>query len=50
MLTNNRIWKQRLIGVGVVPAQKALDYGFSGPMLRGSGAFYLPMHVTPLCT
>ncbi len=37
MLTNNRIWKNRLIGVGVVPYHRALDYGFSGPMLRGSG-------------
>ena len=37
MLTNNRIWKQRLIGVGVVPAQEALDWGFTGVMLRASG-------------
>ena len=37
MLTNNRIWKNRLIGVGVVSASKALEFGFSGPMLRGSG-------------
>lgn len=37
MLTNNRIWKNRLIGVGVVPLTKALEFGFSGPMLRGSG-------------
>jgi NADH dehydrogenase (ubiquinone) Fe-S protein 2 len=37
MLTNNRIWKNRLIGVGVVPLQKALEFGFSGPILRGSG-------------
>ncbi len=37
ILTNNRIWKNRLIGVGVVPASKALEFGFSGPMLRGSG-------------
>jgi NADH dehydrogenase (ubiquinone) Fe-S protein 2 len=37
MLTNNRIWKNRLIGVGVVSADKALEFGFSGPMLRGSG-------------
>jgi NADH dehydrogenase (ubiquinone) Fe-S protein 2 len=38
MLTNNRIWKNRLIGVGVVPISKALEFGFSGPMLRGSGS------------
>lgn len=37
ILTSNRIWKNRLIGVGIVPFQKALAYGFSGPMLRGSG-------------
>ena len=37
LLTNNRIWKQRCVGVGVVTAQEALDWGFSGVMLRGSG-------------
>jgi NADH dehydrogenase (ubiquinone) Fe-S protein 2 len=37
ILTNNRIWKNRLIGVGVVSSDKALEFGFSGPMLRGSG-------------
>lgn len=37
LLTNNRIWKQRLINIGVVSKQEALDYGFSGVMLRGSG-------------
>jgi len=37
LLTNNRIWKSRLIDVGVVTAQQALDYGFSGVMLRASG-------------
>lgn len=37
LLTENRIWKQRLVDVGVVTAQQALDWGFSGPMLRGSG-------------
>jgi NADH dehydrogenase (ubiquinone) Fe-S protein 2 len=37
MLTGNRIWKQRLIGVGTVSAKSAQDYGFSGVMLRGSG-------------
>lgn len=33
----NRIWKQRLVDVGVVSASEALEYGFSGVMLRGSG-------------
>jgi NADH dehydrogenase (ubiquinone) Fe-S protein 2 len=37
MLTNNRIWKQRLVDIGVVTAEEALDWGFSGVMLRGSG-------------
>ena len=37
MLTNNRIWKQRLVDVGVVTQDQALDWGFSGVMLRGSG-------------
>ncbi len=37
MLTSNRIWCNRLQGVGVVSLQKALAWGFSGPMVRGSG-------------
>jgi NADH dehydrogenase I D subunit len=37
VLHSNRIWKQRLIGVGIVPSLSALTYGFSGVMLRGSG-------------
>jgi len=37
MLTNNRIWKERLIDIGVVNLKKAIDWGFSGVMLRGSG-------------
>jgi NADH dehydrogenase (ubiquinone) Fe-S protein 2 len=37
MLTGNRIWKQRLVDIGVVKAKDALDLGFSGVMLRGSG-------------
>lgn len=37
MLTNNRIWKERLVDIGVVSFQKALSWGFSGVMLRGSG-------------
>jgi len=36
MLTNNRIWRQRLVDVGVVTLDQALHWGFSGPMLRGS--------------
>ena len=37
MLTENRIWKQRLVDIGTVPLNDALDWGFSGVMLRGSG-------------
>lgn len=37
MLTGNRIWKQRLVDVGVISAKKAIEWGFSGVMLRGSG-------------
>ena len=37
MLSENRIWKERLIGIGVVSAKDALGLGFSGVMLRGSG-------------
>lgn len=37
MLTNNRIWKQRLVSVGEVFFDEAIDWGFSGVMLRGSG-------------
>lgn len=37
LLTHNRIWKQRLVDIGVVSARQALDWGFSGAMLRGSG-------------
>ncbi|SGY16578.1 BQ5605_C012g06915 [Microbotryum silenes-dioicae] len=37
VITGNRIWKQRTVGVGLVTAQQALDYSFSGVMLRGSG-------------
>ncbi len=37
MLTNNRIWKGRLVDIGRVTSQQAIDWGFSGVMLRGSG-------------
>jgi NADH dehydrogenase (ubiquinone) Fe-S protein 2 len=36
-LSNNRVWKNRLIGIGKVSAQQALDWSFSGVMVRGSG-------------
>lgn len=37
LLTNNRIWKQRLVNIGIVTKQEACNWGFSGVMLRGSG-------------
>ena len=37
LLTDNRIWKQRLVDVGIVTSERALQMGFTGPMLRGSG-------------
>ena len=37
LLTDNRIWKQRLVDVGIVTSERALQLGFTGPMLRGSG-------------
>lgn len=37
LLTDNRIFKQRLVGIGIVSKQEAIDLGFTGPMLRSSG-------------
>jgi NADH-quinone oxidoreductase subunit D len=37
LLTDNRIWKQRTVGIGVVSPERALSLGMTGPMLRGSG-------------
>jgi len=37
LLTDNRIWKQRTVGIGVVTPEQALAWGMTGPMLRGSG-------------
>jgi NADH-quinone oxidoreductase subunit D len=40
LLTDNRIWKQRLVGIGVVSPERAKALGFTGPMLRGSGVVW----------
>jgi len=40
MLTNNPIWKLRLVDIGVVTSREAVDWGFSGVMLRGSGLIW----------
>ena len=37
LLTDNRIWKQRTVGIGVVTPERAIALGMTGPMLRGSG-------------
>jgi len=37
LLTDNRIWKQRTVGIGVVSPERAINLGMTGPMLRGSG-------------
>lgn len=37
LLNDNRIWKQRTVGIGIVTQKQAMDWGFSGVMLRGSG-------------
>ncbi|WP_286192211.1 NADH-quinone oxidoreductase subunit D [Roseomonas genomospecies 6] len=37
LLTNNRIFKQRTVDIGIVSKEEAYDWGFTGPMLRGSG-------------
>ena len=54
LLTYNRVWKQRLINIGVVSKKNAIDLGFSGPMLRGSGVLWdlrrnLPYELYPQC-
>ena len=47
MLTGNRIWKERLVDVGIVSSKKAIDWGFSGVMLRGSGIAWDLRKTTP---
>ncbi|CEQ41404.1 SPOSA6832_03123, partial [Sporobolomyces salmonicolor] len=47
VVTGNRIWKERTVGIGKVTAQQALDYSFSGVMLRGSGIPWDIRKVTP---
>jgi|SRR5690554_21300 len=47
LLTNNRIWKQRVVDVGVVTLKDALDFGFTGVMIRGSGLAWDLRKVSP---
>ena len=37
LLTDNRIWKKRTVGIGVISAEECVEYGLTGPILRGSG-------------
>lgn len=37
LLTNNRVWKQRLVNIGIVTLEEAISWGFSGVLVRGSG-------------
>lgn len=53
LLTSNRIWKQRLVDIGKVSAAQAMNWGFSGVMLRGSGILWdlrraMPYDIYPL--
>jgi len=43
LLTDNRIFKQRNVDIGIVTKQEALDHSFSGVMLRGSGGFVIAL-------
>ena len=47
LLTDNRIWKQRTVGIGVVSPERALQKGFTGVMLRGSGVEWDVRKKTP---
>ena len=47
VITGNRIWKERTIGIGKVTKQQALDYSFTGVMLRGSGVAWDLRKVAP---
>jgi len=47
LLTNNRIWKKRTIGIGVISAEDAIDWGLTGPPLRGSGVKWDIRKVSP---
>jgi NADH dehydrogenase (ubiquinone) Fe-S protein 2 len=47
LLTDNRIWKQRLVDIGIVSVEQAMDWGFSGVMLRGSGVAWDLRKVSP---
>jgi NADH-quinone oxidoreductase subunit D len=47
LLTKNRIWKKRTVGIGVMSKEQALQYGITGPMLRASGVDFDLRKATP---
>lgn len=47
LLTNNKIFTARTVGIGVIPPEMAIDYGLTGPMIRGSGIPYDVRKVQP---
>ena len=47
LLSENRIWKQRLVGVGVITHEQALDWGLTGPLLRSTGSAWDLRKVQP---
>ena len=47
LLTNNRIWKKRTVGIGVMSKEQGLAYGITGPMLRASGVDFDLRKATP---
>jgi NADH-quinone oxidoreductase subunit D len=49
LLTNNGIWKERLQGVGLITAEEAIEYGLTGPSLRGSGVDWDLRKKQPYC-
>jgi NADH-quinone oxidoreductase subunit D len=49
LLTRNGIWKERLQGVGVISAEEAIEYGLTGPSLRGSGVAWDLRKTQPYC-
>jgi NADH-quinone oxidoreductase subunit D len=49
LLTNNRIWKKRTVGIGVLSPQDAIDWGITGPPLRGSGVNLDLRKAQPYC-
>ena len=50
LLTNNIIWRKRTMGVGTISGQEAVNYGFTGPSLRGSGVSYDIRKALPYCS